>query len=57
MTDTAYTVTPKFNRCLSFTLPDGTVIDVKVLGTDKVVARVDMKRLLDILTAAASNTD
>jgi len=57
MTNTQYTVVPKFNRCLSFTLPDGSVIDVKVLGADKVAAKADAKRLLDVLAAAATNAD
>jgi hypothetical protein len=42
-------VVAKFNRCLSFTLADGTVIDVKVLG-EKADAAVAAKRLLDALS-------
>ena len=43
------TVTPKFNRCLAFTLPSGTVVQVKVLG-DKVQAALDAKLLLAALS-------
>ena len=45
-------VVSKFNRCLSFTLPSGEVIDVKVLG-EKVDAAKAAKTLLTALNADA----
>ena len=41
-------VTTKYNRCLSFTLPNGKTVDVKVLG-DKAAAAADAKLLLATL--------
>lgn len=43
-------VTSKYNRCLAFTLADGTVVEVKVLG-EKAEAAVLAKRLLADLSA------
>jgi hypothetical protein len=45
-------VVSKFNRCLSFTLPSGEVIDVKVLG-EKADAALAAKKLLAALNATA----
>jgi hypothetical protein len=43
-------VAVKFNRCVEFTLPDGKVIVVKVLG-EKPVAATDAKTLVAALSA------
>jgi len=43
-------VTAKYNRCLAFTLADGTVVEVKVLG-EKADAAVAAKKLLADLLA------
>jgi hypothetical protein len=43
-------VTTKWGRCLSFTLPSGEVIDVKVLG-EKDAAKAASAKLLAALTA------
>lgn len=43
-------VASKWGRCLSFTLPSGEVIDVKVIG-EKDAAKVAASKLLAALTA------
>lgn len=46
-------VTKKYNRCLSFTLPTGEVIECKVIG-EKDAAAVSSTRLLQALKAAGT---
>jgi hypothetical protein len=43
-------VTAKWGRCLSFTLPTGEVIDVKVIG-EKDAAKANAAKLLAALSA------
>lgn len=47
--------TSKFNRCIEFTLSDGTTVTVKVLG-DKVAAGNAAKLLLNALNATGTVT-
>ncbi len=44
-------IAPVYNRCVRFTLADGTVIDVKVMG-EKADAAVAAKRLIAVLNAS-----
>jgi hypothetical protein len=45
-------IAKKFNRCLEFTLPDGTIVTAKVLG-DKAEAAKACTALHTALTAEA----
>lgn len=45
--------TAKFNRCIEFTLTDGSTVTVKVLG-DKIAAGHAAKLLLNALTATGT---
>ena len=45
------TVAPVYNRCVRFTLPDGTVIDAKVMG-EKETAAPAAKLLIAAINAA-----
>lgn len=45
------TVAKLFNRCVRFTLADGTVIDVKVMG-EKADAAVACAKLIDALNSS-----
>jgi hypothetical protein len=51
---TANTAKLTYNRCVSFTLPSGTVVTLKMLG-DKAQANADAKALIAALTSDGHN--
>jgi hypothetical protein len=50
------TVKAKFNRCVEFTLADGSTINVKVMG-DKAQAKADALKLIAAFTPVADMSD